>query len=74
MKFKIVSAPLGRNNTLKEQAVCTFVKYKDKRTDVNAANSKVTVRVVHIIEKNNRKVASKAISRWHGTDCLEKNI
>lgn len=48
----MVSVPLERNNTLKEQAVCTFVKYKDiKDWYQNAVSSKVTVRIAHIIEK-----------------------
>ena len=39
LRFKIVSAPWGRGNALKNQAACEFVNNKDRRSDINAANS-----------------------------------
>lgn len=62
LKFKITSAPLGRNNALKEQVAFVFVKYKNRRHDVDVAKTKVTPRLVHIIKKKNtRRVVSKVI-------------
>lgn len=39
LRFKIVSAPLGRDSAFKNQAASEFVNYKDRRGDINAANS-----------------------------------